>query len=323
MVSITTPFKGDRVEGLNVAERLGYDGSFRYIAHDIDLWHFRTSLPANKARMSDFLLDSNVSVSSDLVLPSSPKLYVPELSFDTILYHVHRRVLDVVKQQCHQMLLREDRKYIMLSDKWEDEFNGIFSESDVIKRYEEPYELQANYLLARQIKDVVEPWGYQVLANASKFFKGEHPINSSRFSKSRPDLIVFNLDTNCVVAAMEELEDEVKVLQGAAGECKVYSFSSEENALPQLLGNLEKVVGDVVQERLMRGKKKHFDEMILYVLLINYQEKSCKVYKLHLDFIKRSSFLEHGKETIPLSDAINNLLFHFDPGYHKWCWDYG
>ena len=52
--------------------------------------------------------------------------------------------------------------------------------------------------------------------------------------------------------------------------------------------------------------------MILYGLLINYKQKACKVYKLHLDFINQSSFLEQGKETIPLSDAVNNLLFNFD-----------
>ena len=36
---------------VHVAERLGYDGSFRYFARGIDLWHFRTSIPANKAHI--------------------------------------------------------------------------------------------------------------------------------------------------------------------------------------------------------------------------------------------------------------------------------
>ena len=74
MVSITTPFKGGKVERLNVVKRLGYDGSFRYVACGIDLWHFRTSIPANKARIGNFLLDWNVSLSSDIVLPGSPKV---------------------------------------------------------------------------------------------------------------------------------------------------------------------------------------------------------------------------------------------------------
>ena len=44
------------------------------------------------------------------------------------------------------------------------------------------------------------------------------------------------------------------MLCAAAGECKTYSLA-EEKVLLQLLGSLEKVAGDVVQERLMRGKK--------------------------------------------------------------------
>ena len=44
----------------------------------------------------------------------------------------------------------------------------------------------------------------------------------------------------------------------AAGECKTYNLHvAKEKVLPQLLGSLEKVVGNVVQERLVRGKKKN------------------------------------------------------------------
>ena len=97
MVSITTPFKGGKVEGLNVAEKLGYDGSFRYVTRDIDLWHFHTSLPANKAHMGNFSLDSNVSLSSNLVLPGSQKVYIPEILFDMVLHPDYRQHMEVQK----------------------------------------------------------------------------------------------------------------------------------------------------------------------------------------------------------------------------------
>ena len=313
MVSVTYPFKGDKAEGQQIAEGRGYDGSFRFVARDIFLWHFNTSIPANKARRADFLLDSNASVSSDILLPGSPKVYIPEISLDSILVADYKTKVDIARKQCLKFFY-EDQKLVPF-DKKEEELNAIFSCMEVDPdQFVEPYEITSNVLLARQINRVAEPWGYKVLANSSKPFEDEHPVNSSRFFRSKPDLIFFNLDSNHVMTTMEELEDEdeVEVLHAATGECNM-SFTTEEDILPQLLGNFEKVAGDVVQERLIRGKRKHFDEIILYGLLINYKQKSCRIYKLHLDFVNRTSFLEQGQERLPLSDAVNNLLFNFDP----------
>ena len=80
--------------------------------------------------MGNFLLGSNVSLSSDIVLPGSPKVYIPEVSFDVVLYPDHTQCMEVMKQRCLPILLCEGQKYIP-SDERKEELNVIFSESGV------------------------------------------------------------------------------------------------------------------------------------------------------------------------------------------------
>ena len=155
-----------------------------------------------KPRICNFLLDLNVSLSSDIVLPGSPKVYIPEVSFDVVLYPDHTQCMEVMKQQ-HLPILWSEIHTIW----WEErraQCYFLWIRCWAI-HYEENYKVTANLLLARQIDRVAKAWGYQELANASKIFTAEHPINFSRFFRSRPDLMFFNLDLNCVVAAMKEL----------------------------------------------------------------------------------------------------------------------
>ena len=76
--------------------------------------------------MGNFLLGSNVSLSSDIVLPGSPKVYIPEVSFDVVLYPDHTQCMEVMKQQHLPILLCEGQKYIP-SDERKEELNVIFS----------------------------------------------------------------------------------------------------------------------------------------------------------------------------------------------------
>ena len=77
-----------------------------------------------KPRICNFLLDLNVSLSSDIVLPGSPKVYIPEVSFDVVLYPDRIQGMEVMKQQCLQILLHQGQKYIP-TDEWKEDLNVI------------------------------------------------------------------------------------------------------------------------------------------------------------------------------------------------------
>ena len=79
-----------------------------------------------KPRIGNFLLDSNVSLSSDILLPGSPKVYIPEVSFDVVLYPDHTQCMEVMKQQCLQILLHQGQKYMYIpSDERKEDLNVI------------------------------------------------------------------------------------------------------------------------------------------------------------------------------------------------------
>ena len=115
-------------------------------------------------------------------------------------------------------------------------------------------ELTNNEVLKTWVKEIARCLGYKVLTNKSVIhFFGK---KASRFQSSRPDFMMFSGKQHCaymyITTCMECDGDEMnnndsQFLTGATTENKTSTCTStSEEAFEQLLGNMEKVAGDLV-----------------------------------------------------------------------------
>ena len=74
-----------------------------------------------------------MSLSSDIVLPGSPKVYIPEVSFDVVLYPDHIQRMEVMRQQCLQILLHQGQKYIPFDERKEE--LSVISPNQVVSHF--------------------------------------------------------------------------------------------------------------------------------------------------------------------------------------------
>lgn len=158
LVSISSPFRGSRDKGLCLAEKFEYKGKFHVVSCDIYLWHFVNSIPASEATMNDFSLDMNVSASNDVILPPSPKAYIPELSFKLVRRQDAICHLKLLQEEFHQLHgAREGQKGAVPVDELVEEVLAGVPKPDVHDM--ESCEVMANILLAKQIDRVAKNWG--------------------------------------------------------------------------------------------------------------------------------------------------------------------
>ena len=74
---------------------------------------------------------------------------------------------------------------------------------------------------------------------------------------------------------------------------------------------MEKLAGDLACEQLVsskEAKEKVFRYIIIYGLVINFEDRKCKPYKLTMDFVDNSSELFRGIQDLDLEDGITRLI---------------
>ena len=166
-------------------------------------------------------------------------------------------------------------------------------------------ELTMNSYLRNRIVQIAEGLGYIVKTNKSAVVGKAN--QSSRCYTSRPDLSIISGKYHCgfTVIEQESGEPEEFIVTAATTENK-QSCSGDE--MPQLLGNMEKVAGDVVLHHLKVCETKLFSFVEVYGLIIDYNTDTCTAHKLKMDFHAKNSYLYNGDKELPLSQAIDRLI---------------
>ena len=182
-------------------------------------------------------------------------------------------------------------------------------------------EVAQNTLIYSQLMAVVKRMGYVIQTNKAR---STLECSNVSFSSSWPDLIIYHPKQllGCVINSTPDSEGgdgesgadtgEPVTLVGAVTEHKQ---GSGQFPLGQLLGNMEKVAGDL-GEVCIRDTERIFDEITVYGLIVNLQQRSCTAHKLSMRFEHNQSTLHSSEEETALNDGLNRLLHILDS--YKW-----
>ena len=101
--------------------------------------------------------------------------------------------------------------------------------------------------------------------------------------------------------------DEEISLFGSVSKNKLTNTEPEA----QLLGNMEKLAGDLAYHHLSKGKKGNigFRYIMIYGLLITYNLDESASYKLTMDFVKNESHLLVEHKRLPIQHNVNRLMW--------------
>ena len=165
-------------------------------------------------------------------------------------------------------------------------------------------ELSLNDFVANQIQAVAGGLGYEVETDNSRLFKSDpKKFNLSRFHTSRSDLFIYNHNCqDCYV-----VDDKAKLVVGTSEN----GDTGEQDPIPQLLGNMEKVAGNVAYHWLMYGKsgaRKAFKYIIVYGLTLDYEKTTAYTYKLTMDFKIRGSTFLYGERPLHLENGLESFF---------------
>ena len=170
-------------------------------------------------------------------------------------------------------------------------------------------EIARNRLLFDQISDEAIKGGYRIFTNTSVITPKSLQVAASKYHNSRPDLVLYHPTDYC--AYVIKNQDGVQDLSLKAGLTE-NKQTDESVTLGQLLGEMEKVAGDLPGSLLLDTeltvKDKVFTVIELFGLIVDFQHGTCKAYKLEMDFRARYSTLYIGDKSLCLNDSISRLF---------------
>ena len=163
-----------------------------------------------------------------------------------------------------------------------------------------------NSMIYNQIAAIAHAKGYIVESNRSKT-QGELTKRVSKYYASRPDLLIYHpADLRAAVIAPDPAQSGYEEAdQGDADKDEVTLRGGSEG---QLLGGMEKVAGEVALGYLIQGHEKLFNKLVVYGLILNFQDSVCTAHKLTMDFDTYNSVFETGNEQLEIVDGLNRLL---------------
>ena len=288
------------------------------------LYEFHHSIPANKAKITDFVV-GKMTVETDTILPPSKATLV---SIDLRLITI-TRAKEAAKEAAKDAI-----KYVLSII--ESDVAGHLDVSQLITGYEhscklepdlqsssiELPEIARNQLLFSQISEMAHEKGYCVATNKSVIDPATPCV--SKHHKSRPDLILYHTKHYhaYVIKSItdedrqdedhqDEDQDEDRILTLKAGVAENENQTGSDT-LGQLLGEMEKVAGDLafrnIADLSVSEKERAFQCIELFGLTIDVEQSMCKVYKLKMDFLKNCSTLSIGNRGLHLDEAVNRLF---------------
>ena len=277
------------------------DGDFHFIS-DVKgtkffLYFFNKQLQANSVALRAFgfhhiLTDSVYESYDDLsVEPSSlPRInlsfrFMEVDQYSTAMQECQAVVAEVVKKCLEENV---DLKPMLLSLKENVQEVATRPVSTVALQEE-----SLNTYVKEKIAAVARSLGYIVATN-----KSTSPMDHySRFASSKPDLYMCSRQHHCGFVV------EHNYLQGMVTENKI----NNSNPRAQLLGNMEKLAGDLVHHHL-QSCGIVFEHVRIYGLILNYADNLSTSYCLKMNFKSKSSTFEEEMETLSVERGLNRLL---------------
>ena len=259
---------------------------------------------------------SQRAIDVDEILPPTVK----SISMDirVIFLSAHEHVIEKIRtgfEKYVESMINDQETYKTAHKKYKRDIASITNEHVVecIKKDE----TQSNNLLRDKIADFAQTRGFIVKTNKSAILPGKVP-GYSRFYSSKPDLSMFKPNSHCGFAIIERERNESN--EEESGPFTLTASASEntktsEETLPQLLGNMEKVAGDIVHHHMQHCARKLFDILKIYGFIINYEEEFCNVYMLEMNFVEKRSYLSQGSQALKLDDGIGRLISELDSGH--------
>ena len=295
-----------------------YEGREYYL-----LYQFGSSVPASKAVYNDFVA-TKTKVNSTDILPETRRMTI-DVDFKFITLSHATAAVDAATDAARTSALMSVHDFVKKNENIDIDsiLDHIMKEAgcplqtsvDLVPiRLDE---ISMNVLLCKAISDEAEKMGFTVATNTS----GSQKSKYSKYYKSRPDLTMYKNNCGYVVidtgaseesetptAASEESETPTASISGGITENKL---NKKGDVVGQLLAGMEKVAGDLAYEQLCSDKPAQdrlFRNIIIYGLVINYDDHNCTPYKLTMDFVKKSSKFNIGIQQLPLKEGITRLL---------------
>ena len=190
-------------------------------------------------------------------------------------------------------------------------------------------ELTNNQILCKAVAAKAQEMGYSVKMNTSAI-SGSCNSRSSKYYNSRPDLAVYkggriyvlmrkpseDEDTSTSESTTEDTSTSESILKGGIAENKNELKRDIEG---QLLGGIEKMAGDLaylqLQEDVDNPEQIRFNHIMIYGLVIDYENLTTKAYHLDMNFVEKRSTLYTGKEELDLNTGVNRLIACLEHNY--------
>ena len=295
------------------------------------LYQFGSSVPASKAGDNDFVITKTKVDSSD-ILPETQRMIIDvdfkfiTLSHATAAVDAATAAVDAATAAvdaataARTSALMSVHDLIMKNENKESILEHILKETRCPLQHHVPVqtsvdlvpiqldEITMNVLVFKAISDEAEKMGFTVATNTS----GSQKSKYSKYYKSRPDLAMYKNNFGYIVIDTgASQESETPTAASEESETPTAAISEKGDAVGQLLAGMDKLAGDLAFEQLRSdkpAKDRLFRYIIIYGLVINYDDHSCTPYKLTMDFDENSSKLNTGKQQLPLEEGITRLL---------------
>jgi hypothetical protein len=319
------------------AESIFTKAKFNFVSHppgyELCLYQFGKSIPASDAKEIDF--NPSVSkVESDEIFPVAKSDFFPSIDLEltpvSVATEVATKVVtDVTTELAEATKAFTESVYEIITDFREggDKSELIsavrnqtsihlqhvsmqFSPGQLLFPPMKFNELTTNSMLVDVLSTKAECLGYTVTTNKS----GSGTVaKASKYYNSRPDLAIYQEDCAYVVIKAAPASDETSE-ESTDDETTTPNtlIGGVTGNIGQLLAGMDKVAGDLAYQQLRNGglspERRVFQQVKIYGLIIDLEDRKSKPYVLNMDFIMKSSVLFCGRQELDLATSINRLL---------------
>jgi hypothetical protein len=296
--------------------------------YELYLYQFGKSIPANDAKEIDFC-PSVTKVESDVIFPVAKSNFFPSIDLELTPVSVATKVVTDVTTEAFSAFSESVCKMITDFREGGDRselISAVQNQTSIQLQHISPgqlfppmkfNELTTNSMLVDVLSTKAECLGYTVTTNKS----GSGTVaKASKYYNSRPDLAIYQEDCAYVVikaapasdeTSEESTDDETTTTNTLIGGVTENKIKVSGN-VGQLLAGMDKVAGDLAYQQLRNGglspERRVFQQVKIYGLIIDLEDRKSKPYVLNMDFIMKSSELCCGRQELDLATCINRLL---------------
>lgn len=303
--------------------------------YEFHLFRFEESIPASQAVLTDFTVNKPF-VDADKIFPKAESMIYVDLQLTTISQATKAATEAATKAFLEATTQFGTLLCDIVSSKKEALDNSelveiIKSQVSALQTLHYPVlspvlsperlslgELTNDHLLCTAVAAKAQQMGYTVTSNTSSI-SGSCNSRSSKYYNSRPDLAMYKGGRMYVLmrkpseeSTTEDTSTSESTLKGGMTENK------NKDVEGQLLGGMEKMAGDLAYLQLQGSvdpEQKRFNHIMIYGLVIDYENLTAKAYQLDMNFLENCSTLYTGKEELDLNTGMNRLIACLEHNY--------